>query len=97
MLETVKLALRVVTDAFDVEIQLLIDDCLKELESLGVNVYDMGTDDPQIMSAVIAYCKWHFGDAENKDQFREIYHTKLAQFQMMFTAGYTGDTGDICG
>lgn len=91
MLEIVKLALRVVTDAFDQEIQLLINDCLSELEALGIHVFDMGTEDPQIQSTVIAYCKWRFGDADNKDQFREIYHTKLAQLQMMFSAGYTGE------
>lgn len=96
MLETVKLALRVVTDAFDSEINLLINDCLAEMESLGVNVYEVGTNDPQIQSAVIAYCKWRFGDAENKEQFEKIYHTKLAQFQMMYKSGYADDGQKQC-
>lgn len=85
MLERVKLALRVVTDDFDDEIQLLIDDCRSEMENLGVTVYDLDDEDndPQIISAIIAYCKWRFGDADNKEEWEKIYHTKLAQFQMM--------------
>lgn len=86
MLELVKLALRVVTDAFDTEIQLYINDCISEMSALGVIVNE---EDPQIQSAVIAYCKWKFGDNENKDDFERIYHIKLAQFQMMYKAGYT--------
>lgn len=96
MLEIVKLALRIITDAFDTEIQLLIDDCISEMEALGVHVYDMGFNDPQLQSAVIAYCKWRFGDSENKEQFERIYHTKLAQFQMMYIAGYAEDGQEPC-
>lgn len=83
MLEIVKLALRIVTDDFDEEIQLLIDDCISEMEHLGVTVFEQGEDDPQIVSAIIAYCKWRFGDADNKTEWEKIYHTKLGQFQMM--------------
>lgn len=84
--DLVKLALRVTTDAFDEEIGLYLNDCLAEMEALGVNTTD--ETDYQIQSAVIAYCKWKFGDADNKDEWERIYHTKLAQFQMMYTAGY---------
>lgn len=82
MLDLVKLALRVSTDAFDDEIELLISDCLSEMYSLGIAV-DEFKDDPQIRSTVVAYCKWKFGDAENKGDFMNIYHTKIAQLQMM--------------
>lgn len=88
--DLVKLSLRIVTDAFDSEIDMLIGDCLSEMESLGVNVSD--EDDFQIQSAVVAYCKWKFGDADNKDDFERIYHVKLAQFQMMYSSGYAEDT-----
>lgn len=83
MLETVKLALRIVTDDFDEEIDLLIKDCISELEALGVLVSDVGEDDPQIQSTIIAYCKWRFGDADNKDEWEKIYHTKVGQLQIM--------------
>ena len=90
MLNLVKLSLRIVTDAFNDELNMLIGDCLSEMEALGVNVSD--EDDFQIQSAVVAYCKWKFGDAENKDDFERIYHIKLAQFQMMYSSGYAGVT-----
>lgn len=83
MLEIVKLALRIVTDDFDSEISLLIEDCISEMEALGVLVSDVSDSDPQIQSAVIAYCKWRFGDADNKEEWERIYHTKLAQLKTM--------------
>lgn len=85
----VKLSLRITTDAFNNEISMLIGDCLSEMEALGVVVDET---DFQIQSAVVAYCKWKFGDAENKDDFERIYHIKLAQFQMMYSSGYAEDT-----
>ena len=87
----VKLALRITTDAFDSEIEMYIKDCVSEMSALGVNVYDIGLEDFQIQSAIVAYCKWKFGDAENKDAFERIYHEKLGQFQMMYSSGYAGD------
>ena len=87
----VKLALRITTNAFDSEIEMLINDCISEMNALGVLVDDIGIEDFQIQSAVVAYCKWKFGDAENKDAFERIYHEKLGQFQMMYSSGYTED------
>lgn len=80
MLNAVKLALRVTTTTFDSEITSLINDCTTELEGMGVTV---STTDPQILTAVISYCKWQFGENENADKWREIYDRKLAQFQTM--------------
>ena len=88
LLNLVRLALRITTEDFDAEIEMLIEDCLSEMESFGINVYEMGTDDAQIQSTVVAYCKWKFGDAENKDAFEHIYHDKIAQLMAMYTAGY---------
>lgn len=84
MLAKVKLALRITTTDFDAEIQSLINDCVSELEMLGVIVDDT---DPQIVTAVIAYAKWQFGDAEDADKWRSVYDRKLAQFKM--ATGYT--------
>lgn len=93
MLNLVKLALRIVTDTFDDELNMLIDDCLSEMKALGIKISELNTDDAQIQSAVVAYCKWKFGDAENKDAFERIYHEKLGQFQFMYSAGYA-DAGE---
>jgi len=86
MLQQVKKALRIVSEDFDDEIQLLIDGCLENLDKLGVSIEidDQGAPvSAQIRLAVIAYCKWQFGNNEDKDQWREIYDRKLAEMQMM--------------
>jgi len=86
MLDKVKLALRIAGEAFDTELTDLIAACLEEMERLNVIIeYD---DDgvptsPQVRTAIIAYCKWQFGDNDNKEQFEAIYHTKLAQLKTM--------------
>ena len=86
MLTKVKLALRIAGDAFDAEINDLIAACIEEMTHLNVLVeYD---DDgvptsPQVRTAIVAYCKWQFGDADHKEQFEAIYHTKLAQLKTM--------------
>lgn len=88
MLNTVKLALRIASSSFDTEIQLLIDDCLLELAGLGItniSSTEGGTTtyDKQAQTAVIAYCKWKFGNNEDAERWADIYHEKVAQLQMM--------------
>lgn len=92
MLTLVKLALRVTSNAFDSEIQLLIDSCLSEMASLGITNATAQSTDPQIKETVIAYCKWKFGDADNKAEWESIYHIKLKQLKT--ATGYT-NWGDV--
>ena len=87
MLALVKQALRITTTAFDTEIQQLIDAAAAEMKALGVVVADPASTDPQICTAIIAYCKWQFGANEDADRWRDIYHEKLAQMKMM--TGFT--------
>lgn len=87
MLNAIKLALRISTNAFDSEIQTLIDAAIAEMAGLGVTASTSTTTDPQIISAVIAYCKWQFGNNEDADRWRDIYHIKLGQLKTM--TGYT--------
>lgn len=90
MLEIVKKALRVTTSSFDAEILLLINACIEEMRGLNVIVDLDETGLPtssQVQTAVICYCKWQFGDADNKKDFEAIYHEKLAQLKTM--NGYT--------
>lgn len=87
MLNAIKLALRISTNAFDSEIQNLIDAAIAEMAGLGVTASTSTTTDPQIISAVIAYCKWQFGNNEDADRWRDIYHIKLGQLKTM--SGYT--------
>ena len=87
MLAKIKLALRISTNAFDTEIQTLIDAAISEMHGLGVTAATDDTTDPQIISAVVAYCKWLFGNNEDADRWRDIYHVKLGQLKTM--TGYT--------
>ena len=87
MLAKIKLALRISTNAFDTEIQTLIDAAILEMNKLGVVSATDSTEDPQIISAVVAYAKWQFGNNEDADRWRDIYHIKLGQLKTM--TGYT--------
>lgn len=87
MLDIVKLALRISTTAFDTEINLLISDCITSMNKLGVVAATPDSEDPQIQTAVIAYCKWKFGSSDEKDAWRAIYYEKLAELKMQ--TGYT--------
>lgn len=87
MLNAIKLALRIATNAFDSEIQTLIDAAIAEMAGLGVTAATSTTTDSQIISAVVAYCKWQFGNNEDADRWRDIYHIKLGQLKTM--TGYT--------
>lgn len=87
MLELVKKALRIKSEDFDEELNLLIDDCLAEMTGLGVTGCNIQTEDPQIRSTVIAYVKWRFGDSATKDEWERVYHVKLGQLMNM--TGYT--------
>lgn len=87
MLNAIKLALRIATNAFDSEIQTLIDAAIAEMAGLGVTAATSTTTDPQIISAVAAYCKWQFGNNEDADRWWDIYHIKLGQLKTM--TGYT--------
>ena len=91
MLELVKLALRITTTAFDSEILMLIAACQEEMEGLGV-IYDANSS--QIQSAVIAFCKWQFGENDQADRWESIYHEKLAQLKTM--TGFTNWGGASC-
>lgn len=88
MLETVKKALRIVTDAFDDELNNLISAGLIDLgfggamdEVLTVNA------DSVVTQAVITYCKMNFGLPEDYDRLKRSYDEQKAQLGT--ATGYT--------
>lgn len=85
MLEAVKLALRVVTDAFDSELTDLIEAGLLDLARAGVTNND--TNDPLVRRAVITYCRLHFGQPDDFDRLKKSYDEQKAQMSM--ATGYT--------
>lgn len=91
MLEKVKTALRISTDAFDEELELLIQSALLDLGIAGVinSVLnpDMGYPDAIITQAVITYCKMNFGLPEDYDRLKRSYDEQKAQ--LVTATGYT--------
>lgn len=97
MLDIIKLALRIVTEDFDDELEMLIQTAIEEMEGLGVVIQTETDGTPssiQVQSAVVAFCKWQFGNNEDSDKWEAIYHTKLAQLKTM--TGHT-DWGETDG
>lgn len=81
MLENVKLALRITTDAFDSEIQSLIDSAMIDLGIAGVvsDVLTTTTADAIVQQAVITYCKMNFGLVDDYDRLKKSYDEQKAQ------------------
>ena len=89
MLEKVKLALRIVTNKYDSELNDLIDAAKLDLGIAGVTV--PGTLDALVSKAIITYCKMSFGLPEDWDRLKRSYDEQKAQLSN--ASGYT-DWGD---
>lgn len=89
MLDKVKLALRIVTDKYDDELNDLIDAAKLDLGIAGVTVPD--TLDALVSKAIITYCKMSFGLPEDWDRLKRSYDEQKAQLSN--ATGYT-DWGD---
>ena len=87
MLPKIKLALRVTTNAFDAEIESLIDAAMSDLDIAGVSVTNKNEDanDPMILRAVTLYCKLYFGEpdkVESWDRLKASYDELKARLSM---------------
>ena len=85
MLELVKIALRVTSNAFDDELNMLMDAAKLDLGIAGVLV--PSTLDTICKQAIITYCKIHFGEPENYNDLKASYDEQKAQLSM--ATGYT--------
>lgn len=88
MLEKVKLALRIVTNAFDSELNDLIDAAKIDLGIAGVVL--PATLDAICERAIITYCKINFGELDRPemyDRLKASYDEQKAQLSM--ATGYT--------
>lgn len=85
MLEKVKMALRITTDAFDDELTVLINSAKLDLGIAGVVVPE--TLDAIVERAIITYCKIHFGEPDDYDRLKASYDEQKAQLSM--ATGYT--------
>lgn len=92
MLEAVKLALRITTDAFNSELNDLIAAALGDLGVAGV--IEQSTDNVLIRRAVITYVKMHFGEPDEYERLKASYDEQKGQLQT--ATGYT-DWGEVDG
>lgn len=77
MLDKVKLALRITTNAFDTELTDLIAAAKTDLGIAGVIV---PTEvDAIVTRAIITYCKMSFGLPEDYDKLKKSYDEQKAQ------------------
>ena len=90
-LADVKTALRVKTNAYDGEIESLMESAMQDLNLAGV---EFDTVDDVVQTSVITYCKvrfWRVSDREYAN-LKKSYDEQKAQLSM--ATGYT-DWGDI--
>ena len=96
MLRTVKTALRITTDAFDLELVGLIDAAIADLAIAGVNLADAGIEPeevPIVARAICTYCKLNFGEPDNWDILKKAYDEQKAQLAMSQTYNGRGQNG----
>ena len=92
LLNSVKLALRITTDAFNGEITALINAALADLGIAGVDLDTVGESyltNPLIVNAVITYAKLNFGQVETDvyNRLKASYDEQKAQLSM--ATGFT--------
>ena len=85
MLDLVKMALRITTDAYDAQLNMLIDAAAKDLKLATGIVED--TNDALIQQAVCTYCLLNFGIVDDADRLKKAYDEQKAQLSM--ATGYT--------
>lgn len=86
MLQAVKLALAITVDAFDPELEDLIQAALYDLQTNGVNALSM-QEDPLIRQAVKTYCRAHFQSPSDHEQLVAAYEEQKGH--LMKCSGYT--------
>lgn len=80
-----KLAARITTDAFDSQVDLLLDSAMLDLGVAGVEVPE--DLDAIIKQAAITYFLMHFGSPEEYDRLKRSYDEQKAQLSTC--TGYT--------
>ena len=95
MLEKVKLAMAITTDAYDAELSDLIDAALLDLGIAGVE--GIQNYDAMVQRAIITYCRMMFHSPADFDNLRWAYESLKGQ--MAIATGYTewGALNGTCG
>lgn len=93
MLELVKLALRITTDAFDTELNMLIAAAQTDLGIAGVTL--PAELDEICKRAIITFVRLNFGEPNDYDRLKASYDEQKAQLSMAtgYTTWGTGENG----
>ena len=86
-LNTIKMVMRVTTDAFDPQIVMLINAALLDLGISGADGANVVLSDALTFQAVATYCQMHFGEPDEYDRLKKSYDEQKAQ--MKSATGYT--------
>lgn len=89
LLETAKMANRMTTNAFDLEVIRILDAGLMDLGVAGVQIPEQY--DALVTQAVITYFLMNFGQPDQYDRLKRSYDEQKAQMSM--ATGYTTWTG----
>lgn len=81
MLDRVKLAMRITTDAYDEEFNSLIDAALLDLGIAGITKNTVSEADELVRRAVITYCRLNFGTPDDYGNLKASYDEQKAQLQ----------------
>lgn len=81
--------MRISTDAYDSEINNLIQSAMLDLNIAGVIALE--NPDEVVQQAIITYCKMNFGNPVNYDKLKASYDEQKAQLQ---TSDLYGDFTD---
>lgn len=92
MLESVKMACRTSTDAFNTEFLELIEEAKNDLEEAGIVDAKAKGSSPLIKKAIKLYCRLNFGQPDDYDKLKKAYDELKAQLQMASKHTDWGDT-----
>ena len=90
LLDDVKISLRVTTNAYDSEINDLIDSAKKDLQIAGIMesvTVSTANMNKAVVTAIKTYCKMNFGNPQNYENLKKSYDEQKAQMSM--STGYT--------
>lgn len=79
MLDRVKLALRITTDAFDDELLALIESAQLDLGIVDINQDQICEPNALVGLAIVTYCKMHFGQPDEYERLKASYDEQKAQ------------------
>ena len=82
MLDKVKMALRITTDAHDDELRDLICAAIADIGITDTDISDSKLYYPLIRMAIITYVRLHFGQPDDYDRLKASYDEQKSQLLM---------------